>query len=741
MLNTMIHIMRKASLASSREEALDLVLGWVSENLAVDAVVLYLRAPDSGTLDPAAIRGLERAPAAGPARHVAEKREPIRLNRRRPRLRQGRGHMRHSESSFNAYLAVPIVSLRKVLGVLEVQRRSDQSFSDDDTALLLTLSAQLAGLIAETVPVAGPSPKGQKLFLGTPAAPGVAIGTVVLPSSPSPLEAVPDRPARDPAAEIEEFENAVRAVQAELSAGSAEMTNRLPEEIHALYGVYEMILDDPDFISKVTGSIRSGQWAPAALRNTVRALARRFDAMDDEYLRTRAEDVRALGRRLLLHLQYDRPAPGEFPERTVLLGKGVGLTCITGIPAERLAGLVSTRGSVLAHGVIVARALGIPAVVGLEDLPLERYAASEIIVDGYRGQVILNPTPPVRSRFQRLQDEEAELDSDLRSLRDAPAQTPDGRRIALEANIALLNEIASAKERGAEGVGLYRSELPFLLRDAFPGEDLQYHVYRELLEAFAPRPVTMRTLDAGGDKTLPYLPLAELNPALGLRGVRLSLEHPEIFLTQLRALLRANAGVGNLRLLLPMVTLPAELRETRLLIEQARASLLQDGQAAEAPPVGIMLEVPAAVFRIEELAAAADFVSIGTNDLTQYVLAADRGNVHVEAMCDALAPAVLAALALATKGARKQGVPVSVCGEMAGDPLGALLLLGLGVDALSMASGSIPRIKRVIRTFTRVQAQVLWERALRQESARQVRKMLVEAMERGGLGSLVRPGK
>ena len=305
----------------------------------------------------------------------------------------------------------------------------------------------------------------------------------------------------------------------------------------------------------------------------------------------------------------------------------------------------------------------------------------------------------------------------------------------------LLYDCSSAKELGAEGVGLYRSELPFLLRDAFPGEEVQYRAYRELLEAFAPRPVIIRTLDAGGDKALPYLPLAEANPALGLRGIRLSLEHPEIFLTQLRALLRANAGLGNLRLLLPMVTLPAELRETRSLVEQAHAGLLKDGQAAAVPPVGIMLEVPAAVFRIEELAAAADFVAIGTNDLTQYVLAADRGNTYVEAMCDALSPAVLAAVGLAVKGARKQGVPVSVCGEMAGDPLGALLLLGLGVDALSMTSGSIPRIKRVIRAFTRVQAQVLWERALQQESPQQVRKMLAEAMERGGLGALVRPGK
>jgi len=739
MLDNLIHILRKASLAANRQEALDLILAWVSKHLEAEGVILYLRRSGDGDLLPIAVLGMEQAPPPGPARQAAERREPIRLNRRGNDTPYSRPERRTSD--FKAYLAVPIISLRRVLGVLEVQRKSRKAFDDDDTSLLLTLCAQLAGLILDSTPAPDPRPGGQKMYRGTPAAPGVAIGTVVLPASTAALEKVPDRPARDPEEEIEELEGAVLAVQAELSRGNAEMADQLPEEIRALYGVYQMILDDEDFIAEMVGHIRSGQWAPAALRDTVQALAGRFDAMEDEYLRTRAEDVRALGRRILLHLQYDRSGLGEFPQRTVLLGKGVGLTCLTGVPGERLAGLVNTRGSVLAHGVIVARALGIPAVVGVEELPLAQSAGSEIIVDGYGGRVILNPAPVVRARFQRLLAEEAELDSGLQALHQLPALTPDGRRVALEANITLSNEVTAAKERGAEGVGLYRTEMPFLLRDALPGEETQYRAYRELLEAFAPRPVTMRTLDAGGDKALPYLPLAEANPALGLRGIRLCLEHPEIFLTQLRALLRANAGLGNLRLLLPMVTLPAELRETRALVAQAQDGLREEGRAAQVPPLGIMLEVPAAVLRIEELAAAADFVSVGTNDLAQYLLAADRDNPHVEAMCDPFAPAVLEALDLAMKGARKQRVSISVCGEMAGDPRGALLLLGLGIDALSMTSGSIPRIKQVIRSFTRVQAHVLWEQALRQQSSRQVRDLLTNAMEKGGLGNLVRPGK
>jgi phosphotransferase system enzyme I (PtsP) len=288
---------------------------------------------------------------------------------------------------------------------------------------------------------------------------------------------------------------------------------------------------------------------------------------------------------------------------------------------------------------------------------------------------------------------------------------------------------------------LYRSEFPFLLRDTLPGEDTQYAIYRELLAAFHPLPVTIRTLDAGGDKVLPYLRFSEDNPALGQRGIRLCLQHPEIFLTQLRALLRANAGLGNLRLLLPMLTLTSELHEARILIERARVGLEEDGQPASLPPIGIMVEVPAAVFRIDELAAEADFVSIGTNDLTQYLLATDRGNPYVGKMCDPLTPAVLDAIGMVVEGARRRGIAVSVGGELAGDPSGALLLLGVGVDALSMTPGSIGRVKQVIRTFSAGQAGDLWKEALRQESAQRVREMLKRALVQKGIGSLVEPGR
>ena len=742
MPQTLSLILNEISLMPDREEALGTVLGWVMDTLEADGCILYRRRPETGDLDRLVRRwsAAEMPVGVELANRVAEERGPLRIGN--PWRHRGHRSIPEAHSSpVSTYLGVPLIRNRQVLGVLEVWRLEDRPFSDEDAALLLTLSIRMAGSVAEFLPERE-RPRGeQKLYFGTPAAPGVAIGTVVSPPSQVMLETVPDKAAEDMEAEIDDFEEAVRAVQSELRAGSVEMTARLPEEVHALYGVYEMILDDPGFVTEVIAGIRSGKWAPAALRDTVLHLAGRFEAMEDLYLRARAEDVRAVGRRILLHLRYGGKEPGELPERTILVGKGVGLTCITAVPPERLVGLACSGGSALSHGVIVARALGIPAVAGLEGLRADECGGREIIVDGYRGRVILDPAPDVRAEFQRLQDEEAALAGSFQALRDTPAQTPDGRRIPLEANIALLNEIRSAKERGAEGVGLYRTEFPFLFRESLPGEGTQYAIYHELLEAFAPRPVTMRTLDAGGDKALPYLPFWEPNPALGLRGIRLCLAHPEIFHTQLRALLRANTGLDNLRLLLPMVTLPAELEEARALIARAHESLLEEGLPAALPPVGIMLEVPAAVFRIDELAAAADFISIGTNDLTQYILAADRTNSDVGTMCDPLTPAVLTAVEVSVVGARKQGVPVSVCGEMAGDPLGALLLLGAGVDRLSMATGSIPRVKRIIRSFSTDEALALWKSALCCNSAQQVRGVLTEALEDKGLGGLIRPGR
>jgi len=735
-------ILRAASLVPTPGAAIDLVLQWVIDRCNADACALYARIPDAAAFRLIGSKGNRKASLlpVGQASRIVERREPVRSDRLEYGVADGKAAGAPDGRS-NAYLGVPVIRFGKTTAVLEVLRTPLHGFSDEDAAVLLTLGAQIAGLLGDVEAGRPLALTGQQVFFGSPASPGVAIGTAVLPRPESGLDAIPDKSAPDVELEIEDFEAAVGSVRSEMKTCGSLLSARLPGDVLALYDVYAMLLDDGDFLAEITRRIRAGLWAPAALRDAVGAWTRRFEAMEDEYLRERGEDIRALGQRILLYLSSGLRNPGLYPERAVLVGEEVGLPRMNGISPERLSGLVCTRGSLLSHGVVVARALGIAAVVGVEDLPLGQCGGREIIVDGYRGRVILNPDAEVKAQFQRLASEEAALDDCLAGLQNAPARTRDGRHIPLEANIALLDEIPTAREQGAEGVGLYRSEMPFLLHDSLPGEEAQLAIYRELLEAFAPAPVTIRTLDAGSDKALPYLPAHETNPALGQRGIRLSLEYAGMFLVQLRAVLRANAGLGNLRLLLPMVTLPAELDEAKELIGQAIDDLRSGGISVPSPPIGVMLEVPAAVFRAAELAERADFVSIGSNDLTQYILAADRTNPHVTTLCDPMSPAVLEAIGMAVERAHTRNVPVGVCGEIAGDPLAALLLVGLGVDELSMSPRSIPRVKQVIRRFDTAQAHELWQRALACSDGARVRALLADALDAAGLGGLVRAGK
>ncbi len=322
-----------------------------------------------------------------------------------------------------------------------------------------------------------------------------------------------------------------------------------------------------------------------------------------------------------------------------------------------------------------------------------------------------------------------------------PAETTDGIKMPLYLNTGLVSEMSTLGSDESEGIGLYRTELPFMIRDRFPGEDVQANNYAEVLDAFGPRPVILRTLDVGGDKPLPYFPVKEPNPFLGWRGIRMSLDHPEIFLTQIRAMLRANVGRNNLQVMLPMISTVGEVDELVGLIQRAHDELVEEGFEVTMPPVGVMIEVPAAVYQIQALARRVDFLSIGTNDLTQYLLAVDRNNSLVADIYDDMHPAVLRALIQIVEGAEMYHRPVSVCGELAGNPLAVILLLGMGVNSLSMSAGSLLKVKWVIRSFSRSRARSLLKSALKMESAQEVRRLMEGALEEMGIGGLVRPGK
>jgi len=387
-------------------------------------------------------------------------------------------------------------------------------------------------------------------------------------------------------------------------------------------------------------------------------------------------------------------------------------------------------------------------VFGVSNLPPGRLNGREVAVDGYTVRVCIQPSPALRQEYLKLIAEEAELSRGLQHLRDLPAETPDGYRLELHANSGLFADIAAARNSGVEGVGLYRSELHFFLRDRFPGEEEQATLYSRVLRIMDPYPVVLRTLDVGGDKSLPYFPkslpyfpIREQNPYLGWRGIRISLDQPDLFKTQLRAMLRAGAVYSNLAILFPMIGSVSELSEALELLRCAQTELEEGGIRVKTPPVGIMVEVPSAVYQIDTLIRMVDFASIGSNDLTQYVLAVDRNNDRVAKLYDPLHPAVLAAIRHVVERGQAAGRPVSICGEMAGDPASALLLLAMGVNSLSMNLGSLLKIKWMIRSIRYDAAQSLLAEVMVMDHAAAIRDRANAFLDEHGLGGLLRVGK
>ncbi|MBL6696679.1 MAG: phosphoenolpyruvate--protein phosphotransferase, partial [Luminiphilus sp.] len=460
--------------------------------------------------------------------------------------------------------------------------------------------------------------------------------------------------------------------------------------------------------------------------------------MEHSYLRERAVDVRDLGTRVLTYLQDDAETRSDWPEHTILVAEEITASALGEIPRERLVGVVSLRGSANSHAAIVARGMGVPAVMGAADLPYNRLGDRTLVVDGYSGRIYVNPSQQVLERFQALMDQDLALTEELAGLRGELCQTLDGKRIPLWVNTGIIEDLAGAIEQGAEGVGLYRTEVGFLLRDRFPSEEEQRQLYREQLETFAPAPVTMRTLDIGGDKSLPYFPIQEDNPFLGWRGIRVTLDHPEIFLAQVRAMLKANEGLGNLRILLPMISAVEEVDESFALIRRCHEEVLAEGYQQPLPPVGVMIEVPSAVWLTGALANRVDFLSVGSNDLTQYLLAVDRNNARVAELYHGLHPAVLGALQQIVDAAHLEGCSVSICGEMAGDPRAVPLLLAMGFDQLSMSAINLPRVKKVINSLTMADANELLAELVGVHSSHAVIRLAENLIERKGLGRYVR---
>ncbi|MCR9105254.1 MAG: phosphoenolpyruvate--protein phosphotransferase [Gammaproteobacteria bacterium] len=749
MLETLRQIVQEVNSARGLNEALEIIVDRVRVAMDTQVCSVYMRDSASGRYVFRATRGLNQdmvgevslAAGDGLVGLVAEREEPVNLDNasEHPRFQFFEGI---GEEKYHSFLGVPIIHQREVLGVLVVQQGERRRFDESEVAFLVTMSAQLAGVIAHAkvtgaVEAESESGTGQAKVSGIPGAPGVAIGKVVIVTPGADLYTVPERPAQDRRKEVRAFREALGRVQEDIKQVSANLGSELSPEDHALFDVYLSILDDSTIGAEVVRLIKDGQWAQGALAQVMIEHIRHFERMEHSYLKERAVDVKDLGTRVLAYLQAENQEDVVYPDQTILVGEELTASSLGEIPREKLAGLISVRGSGNSHVAILARAMGVPTVMGAVDLPYTRLRDRELVIDGYNGAVYINPDPTIRKRFQEIVDADRLLSQDLEVLRDQPCITLDGQRMPLWVNTGLMADISRSLAQGAEGVGLFRTEVPFLLRDRFPSEEEQRQIYRSQLEAFAPRPVTMRTLDIGGDKALPYFPIEEDNPFLGWRGIRVTLDHPEIFLAQIRAMLKANQGLGNLRIMLPMICNVDELDEAMALIHRCHREIVQEGTDLELPPIGVMVEVPAAVYQASALARRVDFMSVGSNDLTQYLLAVDRNNARVAELYHSLHPAVLSALRTVAQKSTEQGVPIGICGELAGDPGAAVLLLAMGYDVLSMNSTSLLRVKKALCNVRVDEARQLLDEVMEMERSSEVYSKLSEFLKAHGMGNFV----
>lgn len=759
MLKTLRRIVQEVNAAPDLRQALQIMVRRVRRTLLTDACSIYLIDGRRAEFILVATEGLNKK-LVGKVRLniskgllglVGRREEPINLSNARLHpafyFYPGAG-----EDEYSAFLGVPIIHHRRLLGILTIQQREERRYDQAEEAFLVTISAQLAPVIsgaesqgALTDLTGFSQPELSELedanISGIPSVSGIGIGTAVVVYPPADLSAVPDRHAEDIEQEILSFEHALLATRNEITHLSLRLKDSLPEEEASIFDVYLRMLDSQSLGAEVISKIREGFWAQSALRQVIKKHVRHFESLEDEYLRERAIDFKDLGRRVLVYLQADQIDAVEYAEKTILVGEEITAADLAKVPEGCLVGMVSAGGSSSSHVAILAKALGVPTVMGATGMSISQLAGKSIIVDGYYGQVYVSPTPQLLTEFAQIVAEEQRLNAKLIELRNKPAETTDGHRVSLLVNMGLAVDASLSLSVGAEGVGLYRTEVPFMVRDCFPTEDEQYVVYRQLLQAFAPRPVIMRTLDIGGDKSLPYFPVEEENPFLGWRGIRVTLDHPEVFLVQIRAMLRASKELNNLKIMLPMVSGVGELDEALLLIQQAYRELVEEKESISYPQIGVMIEVPSAVYQAKDFAKRVDFLSVGSNDLTQYLLAVDRNNTRVASLYDPLHPALLQALNQVILAGHSENKPIGICGEMASDPITVILLLAMGFDSLSMNSKSLPKVKWVIRNFTLEHAKRLLAEVLEMDDPTLIRFHLEKSLTEAGLGNIIRAVK
>ena len=783
------HLVTFEEISRFVEEAEDLpgclnsIAGIVAKRMQTEVCSVYLLDAESDRLTLSATRGLDQAAVGRVSMSVGEGLAGLVVETRQPVIvADAPAHPRFlyfpetGEERYHSFFAVPVSSQKTPIGVLVVQTSRPREFTRQEVRLLKAISAQVSTIIVHARLVdslkdkererkrsrqsmvnalrrlrsyegrgkertSEPPRKFRSRLTGLAACPGFAYGKAHILQRRIDLAAIEKTRAADPRAEVEIFRSAVQRSAAQMEEIKTRMTALISDEAGAIFDVHRLILNDPVLQDEIESRIlEEGLTAYYAVSDVFRRHMRTVSEVEDRYLKERTADIRDVAERLLDNLSGSGDSRLVVPEeRAVLVAEDLSPADLALIEGDLFQGIVLATGGVTSHASLLAKSFEIPTVVAAEALLESVRKEDSLIVDGNSGVVFVNPNKEIVDEYARLERHYLAVNRELDEMRNLPAETTDGHRVRLLANMGLLTDIRFAQVHGAEGIGLYRTEIPFLAYHDFPTEVQQLALYQRVVEGMSGKPVTIRTLDIGADKYPPYVSVArsEPNPFLGWRSIRISLEVSKTFEMQLRAILRAGA-LGPVRLLLPMVSSLEEILRVKAMLREVKADLARRRIPFDADmEMGIMIEVPSAVQVAHRLLEEVDFVSIGTNDLIQYLLAVDRGNRKVASLYEPFHPAVLSALNHVIRAAKDKGKRVAMCGEMAGDPLSTLLLMGMGLEEFSMESLSIPVVRKLVRSVSYERAGAIGRTALRMDRVDEIKRYLFSEMRSLGLVELL----
>jgi phosphotransferase system enzyme I (PtsP) len=756
------------------QETLDNIVTLVAKRMNSDVCSIYLLEDDGETLTLKATRGLAKSSVGKVRMNTSEGLTGLVIEQRGVvAIEDAPSHPRYKyfretkEERFHSFMGLPLFAHKSPSGVIVIQTKESRVFTKEEISTLTTIAYQISGIIINarlldsirkkeeerafferelekfkvgdktgTVEIIAVKKRGKHPFMtkGTAVSPGFSWGKVSILNRVNKRNVIELERTGTRQDEKKRFQIALEKARIQTLYLEKRVANILSREDAAIFHTHLMILEDRGFTRKVLDLVDRDYGAARAVNEVVGQYVNAFSRMEDPYLRERSADMEDIGRRIIDCLSGNDRSRVKLREKRILVAADILPSDLAALDHEKILGIITASGDSNSHASIMARSLGIPAVVGNEELLRNISPRDEVIIDGNTGCVFVNPDATVKSEYERLHRDYHVKKRELDGLREVPAVTVDGTKVFLRANIGLLSDIKIALANGAEGVGLYRTEFPYMARNSFPDRKAQLLLYTKILEGFDRLPVTIRTLDIGGDKGLPYFSSPkEDNPFMGWRSIRFSLEREDIFREQLAAILLASPH-GKAGVMFPMISSIDEIRAIRQILSEIKRDLANEGHPFDADmPLGIMIEIPAAVQTAHLLIKEVDFFSIGTNDLIQYTLAADRNNPKVKKYYDPHHPAVLHSIKKVADVALAAGKKVSLCGEMAVEPVNTVLLLGMGITDFSLSAPYIPVIKQTIRKIAITRAEEIAEHALTMESSADVRNYLRQVKEELGI--------